>query len=373
MAEGNRPAVDVDLVRVDVAVFHDLERHCGKRLVDLDQIDVVDRHAGFFQHPSGSRHRRRQHDDRLSPGRCSGHNPGPRLHAVAAGVFGRGQQQRPRPIDDAGRVPGVVDVLDVVKLGVARQGFLVEAQRIALLDVFTEFGERRRQAGQPLQGRARARILVVFEHDLALGISHRNQALGKAVLCVSPGVALLARHGKPVTVLTAETLKGGDQVARDALLDQRMEPAQLPIMPVDTAPVGVHRHAGHGFHPAGNDQVLLAGLDAHGRKVDRLLTRAAETVNRHAGGIVGPLRSQHRHAGDAHGLVAVGGDTPDQHVFDIQRVELVAVLDGIQRLRHQFLGMNLGQRPVFFTPSARGPNCVNNPGFAHGILPMFLA
>src|SRR5690606_14030517 len=49
VAHGDGAAVDVELVPVDAEVLgrrHDLG---GERLVDLDQVDVVDRHAGVLQ------------------------------------------------------------------------------------------------------------------------------------------------------------------------------------------------------------------------------------------------------------------------------------------------------------------------------------
>ena len=45
VAERHRAAVDVDLVPVDAGVAEELEHHGGERLVDLEQVDVVERHA----------------------------------------------------------------------------------------------------------------------------------------------------------------------------------------------------------------------------------------------------------------------------------------------------------------------------------------
>src|SRR5262245_11453639 len=46
MAERHRPAVDVDLVAIEVEVAHELLRHDRERLVDLEEVDVIDREAG---------------------------------------------------------------------------------------------------------------------------------------------------------------------------------------------------------------------------------------------------------------------------------------------------------------------------------------
>ena len=59
MAERGRAAVDVDLVVRDADVAHRDHRHAGERLVDLEQVDVVDAPAGFLQDLLNRGHRRR--------------------------------------------------------------------------------------------------------------------------------------------------------------------------------------------------------------------------------------------------------------------------------------------------------------------------
>src|SRR5271165_7035803 len=49
MAERDRPAVDVDLGVVDVEGLHIAQHHRGKRLVQFEQIDVRQLHAGPLQ------------------------------------------------------------------------------------------------------------------------------------------------------------------------------------------------------------------------------------------------------------------------------------------------------------------------------------
>ena len=76
--DGDRAAVDVEPVEVDAEVLvrrHDLRR---ERLVDLDQVDVADGHAGVGQGPRGRLDRAETHDlggERADPGR---HDPGQR-------------------------------------------------------------------------------------------------------------------------------------------------------------------------------------------------------------------------------------------------------------------------------------------------------
>src|SRR3954467_8649257 len=49
VAERDRPAVHVDLRLVDADHAHRVECHRGERLVDLEQVDVVDRQAGLVE------------------------------------------------------------------------------------------------------------------------------------------------------------------------------------------------------------------------------------------------------------------------------------------------------------------------------------
>src|SRR5690242_9460662 len=49
VAEGHRPAIDVDLAFLETEHAHRVERDRGKRLVDLPQVDVIDAQAGLLE------------------------------------------------------------------------------------------------------------------------------------------------------------------------------------------------------------------------------------------------------------------------------------------------------------------------------------
>src|SRR5918992_3424332 len=49
VAEGDRAAVDVDLLGADAEIAHGLDGHRGERLVDLDQVEGADVHAGLAE------------------------------------------------------------------------------------------------------------------------------------------------------------------------------------------------------------------------------------------------------------------------------------------------------------------------------------
>src|SRR5215470_655668 len=65
MAERDRAAVDVDPAHVRVILALPRQYHGRERLVDLDQIDLVERHTGLAEHALGRRDRAREHDDRI--------------------------------------------------------------------------------------------------------------------------------------------------------------------------------------------------------------------------------------------------------------------------------------------------------------------
>ena len=58
---GRHPSVDVDLVAVAVEVALEFLGNDGERLVDLEEVDVVEGHAGSLQHLPGGGHRGVQH------------------------------------------------------------------------------------------------------------------------------------------------------------------------------------------------------------------------------------------------------------------------------------------------------------------------
>ena len=77
VAEGDGAAVDVELVPRDaelVADGHDLR---GERLVDLDEVDVVDGHAGPRRAPAARLDRAEAHDLGVEAGDAAWRRCGP--------------------------------------------------------------------------------------------------------------------------------------------------------------------------------------------------------------------------------------------------------------------------------------------------------
>src|SRR6202008_3296652 len=67
MAHGNRAAIDVDLVGIDLERLHVTQDDGGERLVELEKVDVGERHAGPFEDLLGHVDRPGEHDGRLRP------------------------------------------------------------------------------------------------------------------------------------------------------------------------------------------------------------------------------------------------------------------------------------------------------------------
>ena len=122
---------------------HPGQRDRGERLVDLEQVDVGDGHAGPCQHPHRRLDRAVQVVVGLGADQGLGQDPGPRPQAEFAGPVRVGQQQRGRPVGDL------------------RGG----ARRVqAALD-------HRLEPGQPLPGRL-AQSLVPVHHPGARAVRH---------------------------------------------------------------------------------------------------------------------------------------------------------------------------------------------------------
>ena len=68
VAEGDRPAVDVELVPADTELLGRRDHLGGERLVQLDQVDVVDRQPGARQRHPARLDRSEAHDLRVEPG-----------------------------------------------------------------------------------------------------------------------------------------------------------------------------------------------------------------------------------------------------------------------------------------------------------------
>ena len=153
-------------------------------------------------------------------------------HLLAADGHDRG------PVDDAGAVAGVVDVVDALDPVVLLQRHVVEA------GVPADLGEGRLETGQPLGRGVGADQLVVVEHGETVEIDDRDD---RAVeVAVGPGLRgpVVRLGGERVDVLAGPALEGRDQVGADALGHEADAVVGLRVGGPGTA-VGAHGHAAH--------------------------------------------------------------------------------------------------------------------------------
>ena len=211
----------------------------------------ADRHAGALQELLGDIDRAGQHQRRIGADIGEGLDAGAGLqaHALAAGLGA--EQDGGRAIDDAGRIAGMVDVVDALDLRMRLDADGLEAAHLA---GHLEGGV---EAASVLHRRRRTHVLVLGEDRQAVLVLHRDDRLVE--IAVVPGMAgaLLALDRIGIDVVAGEAVLGGDQVGRDALrheigreVDGRVhEPGAAGHAQAD---------ARHAFDAAGDDDVVGA-------------------------------------------------------------------------------------------------------------------
>ena len=191
----------------------------------------------------------------------------------------------------------------------------------------------------------------------------RHERLVEAALGDGGLGPVLAVDGQLVALLAAEPLDGGDQVGRDALGHHVVLVAEVVVVGGEAVDVE-RRRPGHGLDAAADDQVLEAGQDAHGGEVHGLLARAAEAVERDAGRVERPAGVERGHAGDVHGVVAAARAAAHDHVVDVGGVEAVALLQGVEHLGQDPLGVDGVEGTRLLALAPRRADGVDDPGFS---------
>ena len=85
MADGDGAAVDIDLLGVEAQLAHARDRLAGERLVELDQVEVVDRQTRAIQRLARGGDRSKTHGRRIDPGHRARHHAGNGPPAELAG------------------------------------------------------------------------------------------------------------------------------------------------------------------------------------------------------------------------------------------------------------------------------------------------
>jgi hypothetical protein len=129
-----------------------------------------------------------------------------------------------------------------------------------------------------------------------------------------------------------------------------------------------HRHPRHRFNAGGDHDVHRAGHHGLGRKMQRLLRRAALAVDRGGGNAFRELRSHHGVARDVVGLLAGLHHAAHDHVLDLGGIDLGAV---DQRIQHG--SGKIGRMPACETSAlaaARGTRGGDDIGLGHVCSPL---
>ena len=103
VAEGDRAAVDVEAIAIDRHVAQHGEHLRRERLVQLDEIEVVDRELQTRQQFANCRHWTNAHDPRIDAGRRPAQNTGERTKPATPGFFSIGEHHGGATVGDAGR------------------------------------------------------------------------------------------------------------------------------------------------------------------------------------------------------------------------------------------------------------------------------
>jgi len=114
MAHGDGAAVDVDLVVRNVEGLHVAQHDGGEGFVELEKVDIGKGHAAALQELFGDVDRAGQHQRRVGADIGEGLDAAARLQAHALAARLGAEQHGGSAIDDAGRIAGMMDVVDAL-------------------------------------------------------------------------------------------------------------------------------------------------------------------------------------------------------------------------------------------------------------------
>ena len=327
--DGAAPGVEAGAVGQELAGPH--QGDGGEGLVALDGVELLDVHAGPGEQLAGDGVGRREHEDRVLGTDGEVHEAGAGRETQLVGRLPAGDQHGRRAV---GHLRGVAGG-DV-------------GRRIGLPAL------RRGQLGQGLEAGVGPNALVVVEglaRDVALGVLERDgdDLLGEVARLgglVGPPVAL---EGVLVHVLTADLPAFGEDLGDAELHPQlAVDDAEKVLAEGALAALGVrgHRRARHRFDTACDGEVVVAGLDAGGHEVHRLLGRSALAVDGGRRHLPREARSDPRVAGDVASLLARLGDAAADDVVDPFGVDAGALEQALQGEAEQVGGVPRAQRPL---------------------------
>ena len=212
----------------------------------------------------------------------------------------------------------------------------------------------------------------MVQNGQAVDVPHRHDRPGKAVIRPGRRRAFLAFDGHLIGHVAGETVFRGDDVGADALRHEIVVKGDLRV-DGNRAAIGAHRHAAHAFHAAGDIGHARAATHLVGGHVHRLEARGTEPVDADARHTFVVIRRQNSGPRKAGALFADLGHVAPDHVLDGACVQIVAILDGVQRNGRQTRGRDFVQAAILAALAANGAGGVIDIGFSHGGSPQAVA
>ncbi len=265
MAQRDGAAIDVQPRRIGAGRLQPGQRHRGEGLVDFEQVDVVDLHAGALQRLLGRRQRRFQHDHRIAADHGHVDDARQRLHA---------QRLEPVLVDDHHARGAVADLAggrrrQLAAFGIDQLHALHAFQRHIEADAFVDGVHLRLAVGG---GDFQRQDLVLEGAGLGRGDGLLLAVIAELVELVLRQVVFLGHH------------LGAHELAE---LDAGITLFLVRALGAAEAVLGrqhhrqAHRHAAHAFHAGGDHAIHRPAHHGLRREVQRLLRGAALPV--HAG------------------------------------------------------------------------------------------
>ncbi len=277
-----------------------------KRLVQLDHVELVDRHPELAQQFLRGRCGPDAHHARRDAGRRHSDDPCAAAQAVLVRCLCIGEQQRARTVVDARCVAG-------------------RHRTVRAHDAFQLRERFERRFARMLVARDDQRIAFLLRNR------DRDDFLGERAVLLRTRSLLLAAQREQILIGAADVVVDRDVLGR---LRHRIDAIQLFHQRIDEAPadrrivdVGLarecarglahhERRACHALDAARDHQARLPGLDRARSSADRIHPGAAQAVQRRAGHVGRQPREQRGHARDVAvvltGLVRAAVD----HVVD---------------------------------------------------------
>ena len=272
-------------------------------------------------------------------------------------------QNRRGAVDDARGIAGMMDVIDVFDFRMRLDGDRIEAAH------FTHLHERRLAATPSdcmvVSGRmcsSLSRMVRPLTSFTAI-----DRAVEAAIVPRRRG-ALLAFDRVGVDVVARKSVFGRDQVGGNALRHEVMRDRDRRIDRPGAAG-RADADAAHRFDAAADRHVLLSGHDLRGGEIHRVEAGRTEAVDLHAGHAVAIAGDQRRVRAISAPASPTGSTHAQDHVVDQSGIELVAVLDGAERLAREIERGHFVQRAVDLAAAARGAHVIVDEGVGHDFPP----